>query len=122
MKNVVAAVIKRNDSFFIAQRNRSKDFSFKWEFPGGKVESNETLEEALRREIMEELGVNIEIKYKITDFRYKLDNLDIFLHYFLCKCIGKIHLNEHENSAWVTKFDLYKFEFTPGDVEVFPFL
>ena len=96
MQNVVAAVMKCKGRFFIAQRNKDKDFSFKWEFPGGKVEPNETLEEALQREIMEELGTQIEIKYKITELRYKQKNLDIFLHYFLCKCIGTIYLKEHE--------------------------
>ena len=64
MKNVVAAVIKCKNRFFIAQRNRDKDFSFKWEFPGGKVEPNESLEEALKREIMEELCIQIKIKHK----------------------------------------------------------
>ena len=122
MKNVVAAVMKCKDRFFIAQRNRDKDFSFKWEFPGGKVENNETLEEALKREIMEELGIQIEIKHKITELRYKQKNLDIFLHYFLCRCVGTISLKEHESSAWVTRSELYKFEFAPGDLEVFRFL
>ena len=122
MKNVVAAVIKCKNRFFIAQRNRDKDFSFKWEFPGGKVEPNELLEEALKREIMEELCIQIEIKHKITELRYKQTNLDIFLHYFLCRSVGTIYLKEHDSSAWVSKSELYKFEFTPGDSEVFRFL
>ena len=122
MKNVVAAVITCRNRFFIAQRNRYKDFRFKWEFPGGKVEANETLEEALKREIMEELGVGIEIQHKITEFRYKQKNLDILLHYFLCEHVGSIYLKEHENSAWVTRSELCKFAFTPGDGVVFPFL
>ena len=122
MKNVVAAVIKCKNRFFIAQRNRDKDFSFKWEFPGGKVEPNESLEEALKREIMEELCIQIEIKHKITKLRYKQTNLDIFLHYFLCRSVGTIYLKEHENSTWVTRSELYKFDFAPGDSEVFRFL
>tara|TARA_B100000963_G_C22356568_1_gene549673 strand:- start:313 stop:681 length:369 start_codon:yes stop_codon:yes gene_type:complete len=122
MINVVAAVIKYKNHFFIAQRNRSKDFSFKWEFPGGKVEADETLEEALKREIMEELGVQIEIKQKITQFKYKEKSLDIYLHYFLCVCFGRIYLSEHENGAWVTRSEFNKFDFAPGDTEVFRFL
>ena len=122
MKNVVAAVIKCRDSFFIAQRNKRKNFSYKWEFPGGKVESGETLEEALKREIMEELCVELEIKRKIGQFRYNQESLDILLHYFLCDYTGKIHLTEHENSAWVTRAELTQIELTPGDYEVIKFL
>ena len=54
MKNVVAAIIKKNTKYLIAKRNRNKHLGLKWEFPGGKVELNETLEEALIREIKEE--------------------------------------------------------------------
>ena len=71
---------------------------------------------------MEELCVGIEIQHKITEFRYKHKNLDILLHYFLCEYVGRMCLNEHENSAWVTRSELCKFEFTPGDGVVFPFL
>ena len=63
--NVVAAVIKEGNEFFIAQRNREKDFGLKWEFPGGKVEPRETFEDALKREIKEELKISISIKSKI---------------------------------------------------------
>ena len=57
MIDVVAAVIKKNNLYFIAQRNRNKHFAFCWEFPGGKVENQETFENALKREIKEELGI-----------------------------------------------------------------
>ena len=64
--NVVAGVITKENFFFIAQRNRHKHLGLKWEFPGGKVDMNETNEEALKREIKEELNINILIKKKIT--------------------------------------------------------
>ena len=113
--NVVAAVIKEGNEFFIAQRNREKDFGLKWEFPGGKVESGETFEGALKREIKEELKVSILIESKITEVPYRDESLNILLHYYLCKKLGDIRLIEHEKGAWVSKSDLYKFKFAPGD-------
>ena len=60
--NVVAGVITKKNLFFIAQRNRNKHLGLKWEFPGGKVEKNETIEDALKREIKEELNIKIFVK------------------------------------------------------------
>ena len=113
--NVVAAVIKEGNEFFIAQRNRKKDFGLKWEFPGGKVESGETFEDALKREIKEELKVSISIKSKIIEVPYRDHFLNILLHYYLCKKVGDIRLMEHEKGVWVSKSDLYRFKFAPGD-------
>ena len=113
--NVVAAVIKEGNEFFIAQRNREKDFGLKWEFPGGKVESGETFEDALKREIKEELTVSISIKSKIIEVPYRDHCLNILLHYYLCKKMGDIRLVEHEKGVWVSKSDLYRFKFAPGD-------
>ena len=65
MTNVVAAIIKKNNHFLIVQRNRKKHLGLKWEFPGGKVQENETFEEALSREIKEELNIKINLYDKI---------------------------------------------------------
>ena len=59
--NVVAAIIKKDDLYLLAKRNKDKYMGLKWEFPGGKVEENETFKEALSREILEELNVNVDI-------------------------------------------------------------
>ena len=64
---VVAAIIKKNNLFLIVQRNRNKHLGLKWEFPGGKVLSNETSKEALIREIKEELNVTINVQEKIAE-------------------------------------------------------
>ncbi len=65
-KNVVAAIIKKDNLYLIVQRNRNKYMGLKWEFPGGKVEPNETFHEALSREIREELNININVYEKIA--------------------------------------------------------
>ena len=66
MIDVVAAVIKKDNKYLIAQRNRNKHFAFHYEFPGGKVDKGETFESALQREIKEELSIGIKIYKKIS--------------------------------------------------------
>ena len=96
-KNVVAAIIKKNDFYLIAKRNKNKYMGLKLEFPGGKVEQNETFKNALSREILEELNVNIEIHNKIAEERYQDKEINIILHYYLCTLIDtNIVLSEHE--------------------------
>jgi len=116
MINVVAAIIKKDNHFLIVQRNRKKHMGLKWEFPGGKVEKNETFEEALLREIKEELNIKIVLKDKIAEEKYKDKKIDIVLHYYLCiQESGTIILNEHENLAWIEKKDFEKYDFAEGD-------
>jgi len=116
MTNVVAAVIKKNDKYLIVQRNRKKYLGLKWEFPGGKVQESETYEEALSREIKEELNITISLKDKIAEEKYKDEKIDIVLHYYLCTHeSGNIRLNEHEDLAWVEKKDFDKYDFAEGD-------
>ena len=114
--NVVAAIIKKNGSYFIAQRNKEKYMGLKWEFPGGKVDPGETLIEALSREIHEELNINIRVHEKLVQEKYKDNEINIVLHYFLCSIIdGTIKLNEHEAMKWVEKKDFNKYDFVAGD-------
>ena len=122
-KDVVAAIIKKDDLYLIVQRNRNKYMGLKWEFPGGKVESNETFHEALSREIQEELNININVYEKIAEEKYKDDQIDIILHYYLCsEKSGTTRLNEHENIAWVKKKDFDKYAFVEGDGNVLSLL
>ena len=117
------SLIKRNDLYLIAQRNGNKYKGLKWEFPGGKVESDETFHEALSREIQEELNININVHKKIAEEKYKDDQIDIILHYYLCsEKSGSIRLNEHENIAWVEKKDFDKYAFVEGDGNVLSLL
>ena len=118
-KDVVAAIIKKDNSYLIAQRNKNKYMGMKWEFPGGQVEPNETFHEALSREIQEELNININVHNKIAEEKYEDDQINIILHYYLCsEKSGTMRLNEHESIAWIEKKDFDKYAFVAGDGNV----
>ena len=82
--NVVAAIILKENLYLIAKRNRNKHLGLKWEFPGGKVEQNESFQEALMREILEELDIIINVKHKVAEKDYKDNKINIKIHYYLC--------------------------------------
>jgi len=114
--DVVAAIIKKDNLYLVVKRNRDKYMGLKWEFPGGKVDPGETLQEALVREIYEELNIDINIHEKLTEERYKDNEINIILHYFLCTIKnGVINLNEHEAMAWVNKENFNQYDFVKGD-------
>ena len=117
--DVVAAIIKRDDYYLLATRSKDKYMALKWEFPGGKVEQNETFKEALSREILEELNVNIQIHKKVAEERYQDEEINIVLHYYMCSLIDNdIVLSDHEAIEWVKKQDFLKYEFVPGDGDI----
>ncbi len=123
MIDVVAAVIKKDNQYLIAQRNRNKHFAFHWEFPGGKVDNEETFEIALQREIYEELSIDIIIYKKISSQIHKDDKINVKVHYFLCEhSDGKIILSEHEDLKWVNKKELSSYKMAPGDWKIIEFL
>ena len=123
MIDVVAAVIKKNNLYFIAQRNRNKHFAYYWEFPGGKVDKQETFENALKREIKEELSINIKVFNHIASEKHKDEKIDVNVHYFLCESLNdNINLFEHEDMKWLQKNDLKKFKMAPGDSKIIKYL
>ena len=123
MIDVVAAVIKKDNKYLIAQRNRNKHFALHWEFPGGKVDSGETFEIALLREIKEELSIDIKILKKIYSQKNKDDKINVNVHYFLCEHLdGKIYLFENEDLKWITKTELFSYKMAPGDSKIIKFL
>ena len=120
---VVAAIIKKDNLSLIVQRNKNKHLGLKWEFPGGKVESKETLKQALIREIKEELNITINVHQKIGEEKYKDSKINVILHYFLCSHqSGTLKLNDHENFAWVNKKNFKKYEFVEGDGNILSLL
>ena len=121
--DVVAAIIIKDDKYFIAQRNRNKHMGLSWEFPGGKVEEGESFEIALKREIEEELNIEINIKNKLGEENYQDDKINVKLHYFICSHFnGEIILSEHEDSAWITKNEFKNYNFAEGDSDIIKLL
>lgn len=115
---VVAAIIKRGSEICIARRGYG-DFKDMWEFPGGKIEPGETREEALIREIKEELELDIKISKYVTTIDYDYTNFHLTMHCFLCEvCGGKLHLNAHNEVRWVPLDELFKLNWVPADVFV----
>ena len=118
MINVVAAVIKDEEGkILITQRNLKKAQGGLWEFPGGKIEPNETKENAIVREIKEELDIDIKVEGYLSEKVFNYPEKDINLIALECKKInGDIKLLEHEDYRWVENSELANFEFAPADI------
>lgn len=116
--NVVAAVIRDEEGrILITQRNLKKAQGGLWEFPGGKIEPEETKEHAIVREIKEELDVDIEYKDFLSEKVFEYPEKTINLIALECKKInGEIRLLEHESYAWVDEKELNDYEFAPADL------
>ena len=113
---VVAAIICKEDMIFATQRGYGewKDW---WEFPGGKMEVGETPEEALCREIREELAVEISVRRFFMTVEYDYPKFHLVLHCFLCEVkSGILQLLEHEAAKWLTKDELDSVKWLPADV------
>lgn len=120
MIEVVAGIIYKNNKFLIARRNLNKSQGGLWEFPGGKVEKDESYESALRREIREELNADIEVKEYIGESIYHYPEKDIKLIFYKAKLLSEgIELIEHESYKWITKEEKEKYEFAGADKIVF---
>ena len=114
--NVVAAVIKKNNLFLIANRSFEVNSEGIWEFPGGKVEENESFTSALIREIKEELSLNIKVGNKIATIDLKNIDKNIFVHYYNAIIVsGQISLNVHSEFKWVQHAQLKNFTYIDGD-------
>lgn len=123
MIEVVAGVIYKDNKFLIAQRNLNKAQGGLWEFPGGKLESGESCEAALKREIFEEFEAEIEVEGYITENIHHYPEKDIKLMFYKAKLVSdKLVLKEHEDYRWITKEDKDKFEFAGADKIVFDLL
>ncbi len=115
---VVAAIIRKGDKIFATQRGYGewKDW---WEFPGGKMEAGETREEALKREIREELSTEISIDEFLCTVEYDYPNFHLTMHCYLCSLLTEaLHLNEHEAAKWLTKDELESEKWLPADLGV----
>lgn len=116
--NVVAAVIVHDGRFFATQRGYG-DFKDFWEFPGGKIEPGETPEEALRREIREELETEISVDSHLSTVDYDYPAFHLHMACYLCHVIsGVLRLVEAESAKWLAEEELWSVEWLPADKEV----
>ena len=115
---VVAAIIHRDGTYFATQRGYG-EFEGMWEFPGGKIEPGESPEVALKREIQEELGVDITIEKVLCTTEYDYPSFHLIMHCYLCDIeTGEIELKEHKAALWLTTETLNKVEWLPADKDV----
>lgn len=113
---VVAAIIIKGDKVFATQRGYG-DFKGWWEFPGGKIEDGECQQEALKREIKEELDAEISVGKLLETVEWDYPTFHLTMHCFICKLESEsLHLNEHEASAWLTKDSLNTVKWLPADL------
>ncbi len=115
---VVAAIIRRDDMVLATQRGYGewKDW---WEFPGGKIEAGETPEEALLREIHEELSTEISVDQFLCTVEWDYPKFHLTMHCYLCSLIGdSLHLNEHEAARWLAPAELASVQWLPADMQV----
>ena len=124
MITVVAALIKKEGKYLIAKRSTgSEDVMGKWEFPGGKVEQEETEENAIEREIKEEFEMNIEaIKFLVNNVcEYPTKTIDLRL--YECKHIsGEFNLHDHSEYLFVDKEDIVNYDLCPADIPLAEFV
>lgn len=118
---VVAAVIQFEETILCVQRaqNKLSYISEKYEFPGGKIEAGETREEALRRELSEELNIAADIQSLFLTVVHNYPDFELTMHSFLCRVDSKeITLNEHIDSQWLTVDQLEGLDWAAADVPI----
>ena len=117
---VVAAIIIDDGKVFATQRGYG-EFKGGWEFPGGKIDAGETPEEALVREIKEELDTEVEVNELLVTVEYDYPIFHLSMDCFICKIkSGDLVLKEHEAAAWLTKETLYSVAWLPADQGLIP--
>ena len=113
---VVAAVIRKDDKIFATQRGYG-DLKGGWEFPGGKIEDGETPQEALKREIEEELDTEILVGELIDTIEYDYPKFHLSMDCFWCEIVeGRLVLKEHEAARWLDRKTIDDVEWLPADV------
>ncbi len=118
---VVSAVIIKDDKILCMKRDESKyDYiSYKWEFPGGKIEQGETWEEALNRELSEEMNLLVEIKGLFCNIEHDYPDFKLIMHCFECTPLrDDFVLNVHKDSKWLSKNELRTLDWADADKKI----
>lgn len=117
--NVVAAIIRDANGRILCTQRGYGEWKDWWEFPGGKLEAGETPEEALKREIREELSTEIRVDEFLCTVDYDYPTFHLTMHCYLCSLLtGALHLNEHKAARWLEISELESVKWLPADVEV----
>lgn len=117
---VVAAIIRDGERIFATQRGYG-EFKDMWEFPGGKVEAGESREDALRREILEELDTEIRVDSLLCTVDYDYPSFHLTMHCYMCSVVaGELVLKEHESARWLAPDELGLVDWLPADLEILP--
>ena len=118
--HVTCALIEREGRVLCTRRSAEMSLPLKWEFPGGKIMEGEAPEECLRRELLEELGLEIEVGRALPLVTHRYPDFAITLYPFLCRVgpSAEITLNEHDRAAWVLPGDLGNIDWAEADVGV----
>ena len=123
---VVAAIIKgvgENENKILATQRGYGDFKDRWECPGGKVESGEPPEQALVREIQEELDTEVSVDEYLYNIEYDYPEFHLSMKCYLCTVVnGMLVLKEHEAARWLSKDELYSVDWLPADYDLIPMI
>jgi 8-oxo-dGTP diphosphatase len=116
---VTCAIIEYENTVLVVQRSQSMKLPLKWEFPGGKIEKMEKEEDCIKREIREELNIEIELIKKLTPTNHDYEDISIELIPFIAKQIGgQIRLNEHTDFKFLKKEELTNLDWAEADVAI----
>ena len=116
---VVAAIIHDADGRIFATQRGYGDFKDFWEFPGGKMEPGESPEEALKREIWEELETRIVIERFVRTIEWDYPTFHLIMHCYWCRVeSGGLRLLEHEAARWLSKYELHSVNWLPADLQL----
>ncbi|MFD1628945.1 (deoxy)nucleoside triphosphate pyrophosphohydrolase [Pseudopedobacter beijingensis] len=119
MLRVTCAIIFKDNKVLIAQRSKSMKLPLKWEFPGGKIETDETMEEGLKREVMEELNINISIGEALSPVEHHYHDFSLNLYPFVCAYLdGNLEAKEHAQVKWESLANLEAYDWAEADMPV----
>ena len=120
--DVVAAVVDDGQRYLVTQRQAGVHLAGLWEFPGGKVRDAESHEQALRREMFEELGVDVEVDDLVLSTSHRYPDRTVSLHFYKCRLLGLPRPQLGQQMQWVTRAELGALEFPPADADLIALL
>ena len=119
MITVTAAILFKDNKIFLARRNSETKHAGKWEFPGGKMEQGESVEQCLTREIKEEFSINITVNEFFAESIHEYEHAKIrLLAYRITWVSGKMALKDHDRIAWVSPDRLLEYDLLPADIPI----